>query len=195
MIIGLTGGIGTGKSTVLKILKDRYLFHVFEADKMGHEVMKPATIVHEKLVNHFGYEILKPDEFIDRAKLANIVFSDDEELKFINELIHPAVIAEIESRIQRIKDIEKDANFVIEAALLFETGFDRICDQVWYVYADTSTRRVRLKEERGYSDKKIDDIICQQLNEEEFKKRADVFLDNSDSFDKTKAQIENILED
>lgn len=193
MVIGITGGIGTGKSTVLKMLKDRYLFHIFEADKMGHEVMKPGTKVHDNIVEYFGYQILKPDEFIDREKLGEIVFGDSEKLRYLNSLIHPAVMNEIKERIERIKKTEEDANFVVEAALLFETGFDSICDQVWYVYADSQTRRKRLKEERGLSDEKIDNIIAQQLDEEEFKERADVVLDNSNSFDKTIIQIENLL--
>lgn len=193
MIIGITGGIGTGKSTVLKILKDRYFFHIFESDRMGHEVMKPGTKVHEDIVQYFGYEILKPDEFIDREKLGDIVFNDKEKLEYLNSLIHPAVIKEIKERIDRIKDIENDADFVVESALLFESGFDDICDQVWYVYADNDTRRQRLKEERGMSDDKIDSIIAQQLNDEEFKDKADIVLDNSNSFDKTISLIEKLL--
>lgn len=194
MIIGITGGIGTGKSTVLRILKDRYFFHIFESDKMGHEVMKPGTKVHEDIVQYFGYEILKPDEFIDREKLGEIVFNNEEKLKYLNSLIHPVVIREIKERIDRIKDIEKDADFVVESALLFESGFDSICDQVWYVYADNETRRKRIKEERGMSDEKIDSIVTQQLNDEEFKSRADVVLDNSNSFDKTIDMIQKLLE-
>lgn len=193
MIIGITGGIGTGKSTVLKILKDRYYFHVFEADKMGHEVIKPGTKAHDDIVNYFGYDILKPDEFIDRAILGEKAFNDSEKLEYLNGIIHPAVIKEIKQRIKRIDSNEEDANFVVEAALLFESGFDSICDQVWYVYADNDTRRKRIKEERGLSDEKIDSIISHQLNEEEFKSRADVVLDNSKSFDKTIEQIEKLL--
>lgn len=193
MIIGITGGIGTGKSTVLKILKDRYYFHVFEADKMGHEVIKPGTKAHDDIVNYFGYDILKPDEFIDRGILGEMAFNDSEKLEYLNRIIHPAVIKEIEQRIKRIASNEEDANFVVEAALLFESGFDSICDQIWYVYADNDTRRKRIKEERGLSDEKIDSIISHQLNEEEFKRRADVVLDNSNSFDKTIEQLEKLL--
>lgn len=193
MIIGITGGIGTGKSTVLKILKDRYYFHVFEADKMGHEVIKPGTKAHDDIVNYFGYDILKPDEFIDRGILGEMAFNDSEKLEYLNGIIHPAVIKEIKQRIKRIASNEEDANFVVEAALLFESGFDSICDQIWYVYADNDTRRKRIKEERGLSDEKIDSIISHQLNEEEFKRRADVVLDNSNSFDKTIEQLEKLL--
>lgn len=193
MVIGITGGIGTGKSTVLKLLKDRYFFHIFESDKMGHEVMKPGTKVHDEIVKYFGYEILKPDEFIDREKLGEIVFNNQEKLEYLNSLIHPAVIKEISDRIERIKNIEENANFVVESAILFETGFDSICDKVWYVYADNDTRRKRLKEERGMSDERIEKIINQQLNEEEFKEKADVVLDNSNSFDDTFIMIQKLL--
>lgn len=193
MIIGITGGLGTGKSSVLKILKDRYFFHGFESDKMGHEVMKPGTKVHDGIVSYFGYEILKPDEFIDREKLGDIVFNDKEKLEYLNSLIHPEVIREIKERIERIQVFETDADFAVESALLFESGFDSICDKVWYVHADSESRRKRLKEERGMSDEKIDHIIARQLNEEEYRAKADAVLDNSGSFDNTVSLIKNLL--
>lgn len=194
MILGLTGGVGTGKSTVLDILKNRYFFHVYEADRIGHEVIKPATLAHKKIVEHFGYTILKNDEFIDRKALAEIVFSDNEELEYLNRLVHPEVINEINDRISRISASEEDANFVIESAILFETGLDKMCDKVWYVHSDEEKRIERLRESRGYSDEKVKKIISQQLNEDEFSSKSDATINNSGTVEETEEQIKKLIE-
>lgn len=194
MVLGITGGVGTGKSTVLDILKNRYLFHVFEADRIGHEVIKPATFVYKKIVEHFGDEVLKEDGSIDRQKLSKIVFADREELEYLNRLVHPEVINELEERIKRISSSESDACFVIESAILFETELDRMCDKVWYVRSDDEKRIERLRESRGYTDDKIQKIIAQQLNDEEFEAKADATIDNSGSVEETEKQLEKLLE-
>ena len=194
MILGITGGVGTGKSTVLKILRDRYFYHVFEADKIGHEVIKPATLVYKMIVEHFGNEILLEDGNIDRHKLANIVFADREELEYLNRLVHPEVISELKNRIVSISESEEDANFVIESAILFETELHILCDKVWYVRSDVDKRVERLRESRGYTEDKISKIIAQQLNDKEFSSRADATIDNSGSVEETEEQLRKLIE-
>lgn len=194
MVIGITGGIGTGKSTVLKILKEKHFFHVFEADRMGHEIMKPGMEAHKKIVNFFGTGVLKEDNFIDRKALGEIVFKDEEKLKILNGIIHPAVINDLEARIKRMKEGEPNANFVIEAALLIESGCYKICDSLWYIYSNDETRIERLKRERGYTEEQIRCVMANQLDNKEFMDKTDVTIDNSNSIEETEKQIEKILE-
>lgn len=193
MILGITGGIGTGKTTVLHILSEKYGFCVFEADKIGHELMKKNMLCHKKIVKEFGTGILDKDGEIDRNRLSGIVFSDSERLKNLNEIIHPEVINEIKKRIE-LKQKDGCDNFVIEAALLFESGCDEICDKVWYIYSENSVRLTRLSEGRGISPEKALSVIKNQLREEDFADKADAIINNSFSVENTYLQIEKLLE-
>ncbi|MDE7433388.1 MAG: dephospho-CoA kinase [Lachnospiraceae bacterium] len=194
MIIGITGGIGTGKSTVLKILKEKYGFVVFEADKIGHELMKKGNKTYDKIVKCFGNEILDSELAIDRKALSDIVFHDNEKLNHLNKIIHPAVICEIKSEIEKYKLENKNDKFVIEAALLIESGCDKICDRVWYIYADRPVRIERLIKNRGMSEKQINAVMKNQLEKEEFIKNTDYVIDNSGRIEDTDRQIKKLLE-
>ena len=129
MILGITGGIGCGKSAVLSILKEQYQFHVFEADAIAHELMQPGQSIYQAVVSEFGTEILQENGEIDRQKFGAIVFQSQEKLERLDVLTHPAVIAEIKQRIEKIRAEEPDGRFVIEAALLIESGCYKICDK------------------------------------------------------------------
>lgn len=194
MIIGITGGIGTGKSTVLKILEEKYGFVVFEADKIGHELMKKGNKTYDKIVKHFGNEILDSDLVINRKALSDIVFHDNEKLNHLNNMIHPAVISKIKSEIEKYRLENGTDKFVIEAALLIESGCDKICDWVWYIYADTPVRIERLIKSRGMSEKQIDTVMKNQLEKEDFIKNTDYVIDNSGSIEDTDRQIKKLLE-
>ena len=192
MIIGITGGIGTGKSTVLKILKKEYDFKVYESDKVAHELMQTGYPVYESVVSEFGKDIL--DEFlnIDRKKLGAIVFNDKEKLLKINALTHPVVIAEIDKRIDmEMKNGHKD--FVIESALLLETDLAEICDKIWYIYSSEEIRIKRLIEGRNMTREKVAHIMKNQWNEERYKEMCDAVIDNSGDIDDTRTQIDKIL--
>ena len=119
-VIGITGGIGAGKSTVSSILKEEYGAYLIEADKIGHEVMLPGEICYHQVVNRFGRGILKLDGTIDRGLLGGIVFSDEEALHCLNAIIHPAVKQEVKKRVA-----ESDASLIaVEAALLLQDNYD-----------------------------------------------------------------------
>lgn len=193
MILGITGGIGNGKSTVLKILQEQYHFTVFEADRIAHELMLPGNKIYDSIVEAFGTEILNPDGTIDRMRFGAVVFSDAEKLERLNQMVHPSVIDEISRRIHQIRQKQPDMDFVIEAALMIESGCYKICDRLWYVDARPDIRWDRLKRFRGYTDEKIRQIIANQLEKEEFLKYADDVIDNSFSIKETAAQIEKKL--
>lgn len=194
MIIGITGGVGTGKSTVLGILKEKYNAYIIEADKVGHMLMTPGHACYDDIRNLFGNEILTEDGTIDRKELGAIVFKDNKKLEALNHIIHPAVENAIINQIKEIQQKDPDALIVIEAALLIEAGYRSICDKFWYVYADYEVRKKRLMESRGYSENKIEEIINNQLSDDEFKQMCDEIIDNSNSMEQTLAQIEKILE-
>lgn len=194
MIIGITGGVGAGKSQVLSILKEEYHAAVLFADEIGHLLMKPEQDCYMRIVEEFGESILREDKTIDRAKLSALVFDNEERLKKLNRIIHPAVKEYIRAQIADIYAKEQGKLIVIEAALLIEDNYDEICDEIWYIYADEATRRKRLKESRGYSDEKIDSIMKNQLSEAEFRKYCKKTIDNSKSLAKTREELKKALE-
>lgn len=194
MVIGITGGIGTGKSTVLKLLNEKFGFYVFEADKVGHELMKSGEIVYNKIVETFGNEILDDNNEIDRKAMSKLVFSNKEKLEVLNNIVHPEVIAEMVRRMEYESKNHNINNFVIEAALLIESGCNKICDKVWYIYSDDDTRIERLKKGRGMKEEDIKAVMKNQLKYEEFKTGTSYVIDNSLSIENTCLQIEKLLE-
>lgn len=193
MVIGITGGIGTGKSTVLNIMKERYGFYIFEADKIGHEIMGKGMDVHGQIIEEFGENIVDGNGEINRKLLSQIVFHDKKSLERLNHITHPGVIREIQRRmeIKRENGIER---FVIEAALLIESGCASICDKIWYIYSEDSVRIERLKHGRGMSEEEISRVMKNQLKYDEFVKKTDAIVDNSFSTENTCLQIEKLLE-
>lgn len=187
-VIGITGGVGCGKSMVMDFLAREYGAEILKADSVGHLLMEPGMPCYVQMREHFGDRILKPDGTIDRPAVAAIVFSDDRELAFQNALMHPAIRNYI---LQKIKEAERNGKscFFVEAALFFEDHYDDFCDEVWHIYADAAVRRKRLIENRGYSAQKIQEITGQQMTEEEFRSRTYFTIDNSGSPEKTEQQI------
>ncbi|MCD8023621.1 MAG: dephospho-CoA kinase [Lachnospiraceae bacterium] len=176
-VLGITGGVGAGKSTVLSYLKDQYGAYILEADKVGHIVQQPGQACWKRIVDTFGRDILNEDQTIDRGRLGAIVYADREKLEILNAIVHPAVRLYIEDEIRRLRD--SAAFLVIEAALLLEAHYDEICDEVWYIYADEQTRTERLIRSRGYTEERARQIMGNQLRDEEFRRRCSVVIDNS----------------
>jgi len=203
MIIGITGGIGSGKSYVLSIMERQFGCLILEADVIARKLQQPSEICYSKIVQLFGKEILSLDGRIDRQKLGQIVFSDKNKLAKLNRIVHPAVKKRILEEIKRVekekpdpKSLRKDKgrNIVIEAALLLEDHYDKICDTIWYIYAKEEIRRRRLKEFRGYTEEKIDLIIKNQLSEERFIQKCDCMIKNESTEKELIKQIEACLE-
>ena len=175
-VIGLTGGVGSGKSLAAQMLAQEYQAQLVITDELGHTVMEQGQRAYEEILGHFGRELMQEDGTIDRTLLAQKVFADEQEREWLNSVIHPAVIRYIEEYIAARK--EEPGTIVLESALLFESGCDRFCDEVWYVCVPEAVRRQRLAESRGYSQEKITSILKRQLGEEEFRRRSDEVIEN-----------------
>ena len=192
-VIGITGGVGAGKSEILKYLKEKHHAMVVEADKVGHLLMEPGGACYYSIVEKFGSSILNGDQTINRGKLAKIVFADAALLEALNKIIHPRVKAHIVSEIAKERAYHRTELFVIEAALLLEDHYDVICDEIWYIDTDMEIRAKRLKETRGYDDEKIAGIMANQKSPEEFRMACQAVIDNSGSLTETFAQIDRQL--
>ena len=190
--IGITGGIGCGKSAVLALIENNYNARIVEADRVGHEVMEKGGEAYNKIVDYFTEDILDTDRNIDRKKLASIVFNNKEKLEKLNSFVHPAVKHEI---IRRKEQAQKDNIdfFIIEAALLIEAGYRDICDKFIYIYANENVRRERLRQSRGMTDEKINEVMKNQLSEDVFTKMCDYKVDNSGKMEETFEKLKKIL--
>ena len=187
--IGITGGVGAGKSAIIKFIGEHYKCRIYMADDVAHEVRKPGTECHKKLVDLLGEDVV-----LDSRKMAKVVFSDEKLLERVNAIIHPAVEKYIlDARDKAEKNGEYEL-FFLEAALLIEAGYKNILDELWYVYADRDVRIKRLMENRGYSREKAEGIMDTQLSDEVFRANADFIIDNSASLDESYETIKRRLE-
>ena len=193
MVIGITGGIGSGKSVVTSLLRDKFDAAVIDTDTIGHEVMEIGKSAYKKVVEIFGNKVIAEDGSIDRKKLGSLVFDNRELLCKLNDIIHPAVEAEVDKRIAEFTQ-KKYKYSALETALLIKVGYNRKCDKVWFVYADKDIRLKRLYDNRGIDKGKAGKIFESQNTEEEFRQIADDIIDNSGSEAETEIQIKNILE-
>ena len=214
--LGLTGGIGCGKTAVLTILKEEYDAYIIEADRLAHELMEPGKTVYQGIVDAFGMEVLMDADIdisapaegnavtdngqstvnrsIDRKKLGDIVFHDKDKLALLNSISHPLVKEEIVRRIEEQKDVGKKL-FVIEAALLIQDGYKSICDKMCYVYADLDVRISRLCKYRGFTQERAQAVIDSQESEGFYLEACDYKIDNSGSLENTKKDLKHILDE
>ena len=177
IVIGLTGGIGTGKSEVARILQGLGAA-LINADQVGHEAYKPHSEIWQEVVKAFGEEILQPNGEIDRKKLGSIVFSHPQQLVRLNQIMHPRMARIVAQRIERLRE-EGVPVVVVEAALLFEAGWDSLVDEVWTTDSTLEAVISRLQARNGLSEEEIRKRINSQMSAKERLARADVVIDNS----------------
>ncbi len=189
-IIGITGGIGAGKTHILAYIESKYKARIIRTDEAAEIVRTPGQTGYQRIVKLLGTEILNEDKTINKNKMAAIIFADSDKLKKINEIMHPAVNQYVAEEIAIEKQKKEKEYFFIESALLIENHYDEICDELWYIDTRAEVRRERLKQNRGYSDEKISDIMSRQLSEEEFKKHCQVILDNNGKKEDVYEQID-----
>ncbi len=192
-VIGITGGVGCGKSTVLDLITDNFNAYVIKADEVGRHILAKGEEGYQKVVAEFGAGILDADYEIDRRKLAQLVFNDRHKLERLNSIEHPIIKKLIIDELHAVKAAGEYEFLFVEAALIYEEHYDEFCDEVWFVYANESVRRQRLKQSRSYTDEKISDIIRNQMSEKEFRQKCDRLIDNSGSQELTLAQLKKIL--
>ncbi|MCR5676105.1 MAG: dephospho-CoA kinase [Lachnospiraceae bacterium] len=192
-IIGITGGVGAGKTECLRYIEESVHCLVIYADPEAAKLRRRGEACYEPLVELLGSGVLDADGEIDSGRMAERIFADESLLAAVNGIIHPAVNDRIRAMIDRERR-ERNFDFVfVEAALLIENGYEAFVDEMWYIYADASVRRSRLKATRGYSDEKIDEIFAGQLSDEEFRAHCPVVIDNSGDMTETKKQIDLAL--
>ena len=194
MILGITGGIGSGKSTVTDVLKNRYGFRILKTDDMAKELELPGHIVYERLKEAFGEGILtQKDGPIDKEAFAALIYSDDDALEKANGIIHPAVWAEVGRLTEDCKgNMLTGPHAAVETALPNDY-FENLCDEIWYIHVDREVRIKRLMEDRGYTYEKCVGIISNQMSEEAFRSMADEVIDNSLPVEETIKTIGEIL--
>ena len=190
-ILGITGGAGGGKSTVLEYLHGKYKAEVLLCDEIGRELQKPGGSCYLPMKELFGESVICRDGSFDRKKIAGIVFGDEKLLRKLNEIVHPAVYEEVGRRISRASE----APFIaLESALLIQARYGEICDEIWYVYAPDEVRTKRMMQSRGYSEERCEAVLRSQETDEFFRKHADLVIDNgSDDFSVTADQIDRGL--
>lgn len=188
-IIGITGGVGAGKSAILSYLQNTYHAEVLLADVAANELKKPGQPCYLKLINLLGEQILAEDGSIDNNKMAEAMFGSEEKCMAVGGILHPAVREVILKRIREADRAGTDF-FFLEAALLIEEHYDEVVDEMWYIYTCDDVRKKRLRESRGYSDEKITSIMNSQLAEADFRAACDFVIDNSGTFEETKRQID-----
>lgn len=192
-VIGITGGVGAGKSAVLSILKEEVECEIIRADDVANELKLKGNPGYDKIVDLLGDGILGADGEIDRNLMSLIVFEDDSKMKQVEQILHPAVKRYITEKIEEKRREGKIKYLFIEAALLIEDGYKQICDEIWYIYASPATRTKRLMQNRGYTVQKIESIMDKQLTDSVFRKNCECVIDNDGDLEKTKEDIRNTL--
>ena len=194
IILGITGGVGSGKSKVLYELREKYHAYVVECDKLAHQLMLPGNIIYNKIIDVFGKDVLETDPpyYINRKKLGDIVFNDKEKLENLNSISHPLVKEKVRELISEQKQLNSEL-FVIEAALLIEDGYSEICDEIWYIWVNKEERIRRLMDSRNYTREKCLSIFKNQQEDIFYQTYTDATIDNSKSFDYTSKQLKDLL--
>jgi dephospho-CoA kinase len=193
--VGLTGGIATGKSTVVAMLRDLGC-RVLEADKIAHRMIEPGAVAYNDVVREFGREILLPDGRVDRARLGAIVFADPKKLVRLNAIVHPPVLAAQDQELAAIEKSEPHAIAVVEAALLIEAGFDKKLDCIIVTWCTDEQQIARLTRQemgfgarRGLTVEEARQRIAAQMPVEEKRRRANEQIDCSGSLEYTREQV------
>jgi dephospho-CoA kinase len=189
VVIGLTGGIGSGKSTVAAILAALGA-RVIDADRIGHEVYRPGTEGFRRVVEAFGPGVVGADGTIDRRALGAIVFADPAALARLNALVHPLINAEIARRIAEARADGYAGPIVIEAAILLEAGWRSLAGRLWVVSVDRETAIARVSASRGLTREEVERRIDAQTPDAERRRTADVVIDNRGSEAALRAQVE-----
>ncbi len=195
IFLGITGGVGAGKSLILSYLEEHYQAKILLADELAKDLLLPGTSCNEAIREAFAEDmVFHADGSVDREAMARLLFSDDEKRYLMNSIVHPAVKEEVLRQVSEARDAGEISILVLEAALLIEENYTQYLDSLVYIYCPETKRRDRLKETRGYSDSKITDIFNSQLSDEEFRRAADYVIDNSKTKEEAYASVDRMMD-
>ena len=193
-IIGLTGGIATGKSTVVEMLS-RKGAEIIDADHLAREIVEPHQPAWQEIVSRFGDSVLLPDKRLDRVKLAELVFNDRQKLKILNSIIHPRVGSRILEMTRKIEAVKPEAVIIYDIPLLIEAGMQDMVDLILLVYAPRILQLRRLQERDSLSLKQAEQRLAAQLPIDEKKKYSHWVIDNSGTLAETERQVDRFWTD
>ena len=188
IVIGLTGGIASGKSVVSQMLSEKGAL-IIDADTIGHEAFRPHTDLWREVVAAFGKDILNRDGEIDRVKLADIVFNNPAALEQLNSIMHPMMHRMVAQKIEELRNQDVEV-VVLEAALLIEASWTDLVDQVWVTVAPEATIIERLCSQKGFTEEQAKARISSQMPLGERSKYADVVIKNNSNLDSLRAKVE-----
>lgn len=194
--VGLTGGIGCGKSTVAAMMRELGC-HVISADQIAHALMLPGQPAYNEIRRQFGAQVLASDGNIDRARLAGIVFADPHRLAALNAIVHPGVLSELDREFDRLSRIDPRGIAVVEAALLIESGYHRQLDRLVLVNCTPEQQLERLTDPVFGRNMSLDQArkrIASQMTVEEKRKLANDEIDSSGSLDDTKRGVRTLVD-
>jgi dephospho-CoA kinase len=188
IVIGVTGGIGSGKSTVAGMLAELGA-HVIDADRLGHEVYRPGTPGWERVVAAFGHEVVAADGTIDRGQLGARVFADRAALERLNRIVHPLIHDEIRKRVAAARNAGTARAIVVEAALLVEAGWRSLVDVLWVVIAPRAAVVERVRQQRGLAPAETEARIAAQVDNDARRRAADLVIENAASVEELRATV------
>ncbi len=194
ILIGITGGIASGKSTVIQYLLYQG-FPVIDADKLGHKVLEQGNLGYNKVVEKFGEGILNKDKSVNRLILGGIVFSEQSKLKVLNEISHPIIAEMILKEFNTIAATNSKGVVFLEAALLIEANWYNMCHQIWVVNLEATQARRRLEKRDGLSETEARSRIESQITAKQRLKYADVILSNDGSREDLLSQTKHAVEE
>lgn len=192
--VGITGGVGAGKTEILNFLAGQDGIEVMLADEIAHDLMEPGMACNRRLQELFAADsVFEADGTIRRNRMAEVIFSDDIKREALNRIVHPAVKDYVTERCKKERESGKLRILVLEAALLIEEGYDKICDELWYIYTTEANRKLRLMKSRGYSEEKVEQIFQSQLSEETYRKYCKIVIDNNGSKEDAIRQVAEVI--
>lgn len=190
-IIGLTGGIASGKSTASRFFKEKGL-PIIDADAIAHQLMAPGEVNYSKIMEEYGTEVLASDGTVDRKRLGSLVFSDVKALRRLEELTHPAIRERIGKEVSNYRQVPGNSCVLLDHPLLLEMGMERLVDEVWVVACTPEQQRKRLAERDGLSPQAIEERLASQMGTEEKMAKADRVIRNDGCLDMFLAQLEEV---
>lgn len=191
LTIGLTGGIGSGKSTVTKVLAELGA-PIIDADKVGHAIYEPGGPAYADMIAAFGEGILAPDHTIDRKKLGPIVFADPGALKRLNSIVHPKMFTRMREMVAAMRAAGERKPIVVEAAILIEANWQPLFDEIWLVVTSREQVLARIERDRGMAREQTEARIRTQLPDEERRKHATIVITNDGTIDQLQARVKDL---